>query len=188
MEGGRNEFDVPAALFLHSTPFFAPCGGPAFAIERVIGDSIFFPKTNKKMIPNGAWNYNNKPIQVAKKEALYRVSIFVCSKAAALFCALEAEEYEDPQRQSTVISRQIGHNTVAIFLATRSLAAEKYQQTCEVDRKSPGELNQIEQHPGPANGSDCPVHVRSLFHFRRFGRHDLSYHNLSMKARKMCVR
>lgn len=168
MEGGRNGFDVPAALFLHSTPFFAPCGGPAFAIERVIGDLMFFPKTSKKVIPDGAWNYNNKPIQGAKKEALYRVPIFVNAEAAASSRALAADESKDSQRQSAAISRQIGHNAVAIFLATRPLAAEKYQQSGEVDRKPPGELNHIKQCPGPAGGGGRPVHVRSLFHFRRF--------------------
>ena len=127
-----------------------------------------FSVTGKEMIPDGTWNYDNKPIQGAKKEALYRVPIFVNAEAAASSRTLATDESKDPQRQSAAISGQIRHDAAAKFLAAESLAAEKYQQSGEVDRKPPGELDHIKQCPGPAGGGDRPVHVRSLFHFRRF--------------------
>lgn len=73
------------------------------------------------------------------------MSIFMGTKVTVLMRVLEAEKNKDTQRQASVISGQIGHNTVAEFSSARPLATEKQEQAGEVDRQAPSELNGIEQ-------------------------------------------
>ena len=49
------------------------------------------------------------------------MSIFMGTKVTVLMRVLEAEKNKDTQRQASVISGQIGHNTVAEFSSARPL-------------------------------------------------------------------
>ena len=132
-----------------------------------------FPITAKKAAPDDAGDGDHGPIQRAEEKTLDRVSVFVGAKADVLSRVWGAEKNEDPQRQPPVISRQAGDDAAAEPYAREPYAAaEEYQQTGEVDRQAPGELNEIEQCPGPARGGDPllraisgVVHTRDLFLF-----------------------
>ena len=75
---------------------------------------MLFPVTSKEVIPDGAWNCDNRPVEGAEKKALDRVPIFVNTKTAAIR-VLEAEKNKNAQRQPAKISRQICHYAVAEF-------------------------------------------------------------------------
>lgn len=122
------------------------------------------PIAGKAMAPNDAWECDDKPIQRAEKQALNRMSVLMRAKAEVILCRAGAEKNENSQRQAPAIPGQIGDNAVAEPLtAGISAAAEKHQQTGEVDRQTPGKLKQIEKRPGPA-GRGCFFHDRDLFH------------------------
>ena len=87
------------------------------------------------MIPDSAWNCDNRPIQGAEKKALYRVSVFVNAQAAALMRILDAQKKKDAQGQAPAVSGQICHNTVAEFFAHERFATEKYEQPHKIDRR-----------------------------------------------------
>lgn len=120
------------------------------------------------MIPDGAREDDKEPIQGAEKKTLYRMSVFVDAEAAALICVLDAEKNKDAQRQPAKIAGQTGHNAVMECFTAGPPAAEKQEQAGKVDRQAPGELQEIEERPGPAGGSDRSVHVRHLFYSGRY--------------------
>lgn len=124
-----------------------------------------FSVTAKEMIPYGAGNHNDDPIQGAEEQALNRVPVFMDAKGAGV---TRAEENKDTQRQAPAVSGQISNDAVAERLAAEaSSAAEEHQQAETVDRQSPGELQQIKKHPAPAGGGDgrlgAMFHMQSLF-------------------------
>lgn len=84
-----------------------------------------FPEAGKKVIPNSAWDCDDRPVQGAEKKALYRMPVFVGAEAAAVIRILKAEENKNAQRQAPEVSGQICHETVAESFTPRTLTAEK---------------------------------------------------------------
>lgn len=63
-----------------------------------------FPKTGKEMIPDSAWDDDNRPVQWPEKEALDCMPVFMYAEAAVLAWVFYAEENEDAQRQASTVS------------------------------------------------------------------------------------
>ncbi len=140
----RERHSCALRLFLYPAPRFAPCGSPAFAIKRIIGDLMFSPETSKEMTPDNTGEGDDKPVQGAEEKALYRMPVLVNTETMAVTRVLGAEKDKDTQRQASAVSGQIGHNAVTEFFMPEAFAAEKYKQADEVHRQSPGELKNIE--------------------------------------------
>ena len=86
------------------------------------------------------------------------------TKTVVLSRIWDTEENEDSQRQPPMITWQTGNNAIAEPYAGKPYtAAEEYQQSNKVDRQAPGELNEVEKHSGPANGSDSFLRIMSGF-------------------------
>ena len=50
-----------------------------------------FPKTGKEMIPDSAWDDDNRPVQGPEKEALDCMPVFMYAEAAVLACVFYAK-------------------------------------------------------------------------------------------------
>lgn len=111
------------------------------------------------MTPDDTWQCDNGPVQRTEEKTLYRVSVLMDAETAALLCALGAEKNKDAQRQASAVSRQICYNAVAELFVLKVPAAKKCKQTDEINRKPPGELENVEQDPGPALSSNRTVHI-----------------------------
>lgn len=102
------------------------------------------------------------------------MSIFMDAKTAAFIRVTYAQENKNPQRQSPMVSGQTRNDAVAEpFSAEAVPAAEKHEQADNVDGQTPGELQEIKEHPGPACNPGCHkgirfflVHMQRLFHRR----------------------
>ena len=118
-----------------ATPFFAPCGRPAFAKKRIVWNTVLFSIVGKKMVPDNTWTGDKDPIQGAEEQALNCVPIFVGAQSVVFLCIVDTEKNEDTQRQPTAILGQIGNDGVVEHFAVETTAAEQeYKQTGEVDR------------------------------------------------------
>ena len=121
------------------------------------------------MVPDGAGDHDNGPVQGAEEEALDRVPVLVYPQRGAL---LAAEKEEDPQRQPAPAFRQIGDDAVEEPLPAGRTAAQEHQQASQIDRQPPGELKEVKARPGPAGGGDCSplaafrrIHAQNLISF-----------------------
>lgn len=137
-----------ALWVLPPAPFLSPRGSPALTVEGVVWDAAFFPVSGKEMIPDGAGDHDNDPVQRAEEQALDRVPVLMDAEPPDV---AGAQENEDPQRQSSAVPGQTGDEAVAEPLAAKAPPAEEeHQQTGQIDRQSPGELQQVENDPAPA--------------------------------------
>lgn len=116
------------------------------------------------MAPDDAGQGDHKPVQGPQQETLDGMSVLVGTQADTVRRVGCADKEKDTQGEAPGQPGQESDHAVAEFLAVAvDPAAEEQDQPHQIYRKTPGELNQVEQCPGPAGGGSRPAAFR-VFH------------------------